>query len=248
VAARILVSSGPNRTLRLAPHRAGSICDESSLTARGALAPDPRSMADLSVLLTGFGAFLDVAENPSGQLVSALAQDPPPGVQVTGMQLPVSFLRAPQEIDAALDGGSFDFLLSLGVHRGPSFRPEQVGRAVLHSEKADNDGVLGGDVETDGGQPLQTPFDLDAVDRVLATGLLEVTPSIDAGGYVCERVCRHIYRRGQALGIPALFLHVPPLAFASLPQQLPIVRAVLAELASQCRVSRVGPPTPFVAS
>ena len=203
----------------------------------------PATQRHLRGLLTGFGAFLDVQQNPSGQLALALAAAPPGGVELRGIELPVSFLRAPERIDEALaQDPDYDFFLSMGVHRGPSFRPERVGRAFLHSRQPDNDGLLGGQVALDGGPPLETPFALAPLARALAHGRLEVELSSDAGGYVCERVCRHIYRRAAERGRPALFLHVPPLASASLEEQLPVVSALIEELARQCRESPLGGP------
>jgi pyrrolidone-carboxylate peptidase len=81
-----------------------------------------------------------------------------------------------------------------------------------------------------------TRFDLDACRATLESGgVCDVSLSDDAGGYVCERVYREILALGEQLGVPALFLHVPPLAARPLVEILPPVRALVSELARQVR-------------
>ena len=82
-----------------------------------------------TLLLTGFESFLDVAVNPSGLVVRALDGERlgPRGPRLRGVELPVSFNRAPgalREAAAAL-GDGLAGIVSLGVHRGPEFRLEQ---------------------------------------------------------------------------------------------------------------------------
>ena len=197
-------------------------------------------------LLTGFGPFLDVRENPSGIIARALDGEQVGGVRIEGCQLPVSFIEAPHAIDALwARPDSFEFVLSMGVHRGPNLRIERIGRSLLHSDKADNDGLLGREVELDGGPPLQTSFDVDVIQSALAQTPFDVEVSTQAGGYVCERVCRHIYRRGAEWATPALFLHLPPLPEASHEESLLAVRTLLLELRRQSLERALGGPSPI---
>ena len=93
--------------------------------------------------------------------------------------------------------------------------------------RPDNAGVVGEELDLPDGPELRTTADLEALADVLrAAGAPEVEVSTDAGGYVCERVFRH----GLESGIPALFLHVPPIATMPVREQLPIVRAVAGAL------------------
>ena len=48
-------------------------------------------MTDPLLLVTGFGPYEDVEENPSGRLVERLDLDPPAGVEIAARILPVSF-------------------------------------------------------------------------------------------------------------------------------------------------------------
>lgn len=190
-------------------------------------------MTDTTFLVTGFGPFLDVQENPSGELALRLAADPPSGVRVRAEVLPVSFAGAPAAIDAALADTGCDAYLSMGVHRGPEFRIETVGRRLLTSESADNDGVRGVDLELGEAPDLVTAYDLAALTEVLRAAGGDPIVSADAGGYVCERVQRHLLECGARDRRPALFLHVPPIACTCVDEQFPVVRAFVAELARQ---------------
>ena len=186
------------------------------------------------VLLTGFEPFLDVAVNPSGELARALRDVPPAGIEVYGGVLPVSVERVPAAYDALLDQlgpRSPDLLLATGVHRGPSFRLERRARARLRSEQADNDGRPAAGTTVGDGVDRATELDLDALERALAeAGAAETAVSDDAGGYVCERTYHHVLTRAEELGVPGLFLHVPPLDAVPLERQVEVVRAFLPAL------------------
>jgi pyrrolidone-carboxylate peptidase len=186
-----------------------------------------------TLLVTGFGAFEGVEENPSGRL--ALALHAPPAC--VGVELPVTFRGAPLALDAALASleGPPLAILSLGVHPGPSFRLERQATTALRPGRIDNEGVTGDSLGLVGA-PLQTALDLEALDAVLrAAGAGEPELSSDAGGYVCERTYRHGLERGMELEVPALFLHVPPAEVLPVASQLPIVARLASEVARQAR-------------
>ena len=123
--------------------------------------------------------------------------------------------------------------MCLGVQRSPWFRLERVALAELRSAKHDNDGVRAAGVRLAGEPRLETGLDLDALARALvAGGAADVRVSDDAGGFVCERVYHHALTRARERGIPAVFLHVPPLAAVGLEAQTRAVAALLAAVAS----------------
>ena len=81
------------------------------------------------VLLTGFGAFEEVTDNPSGALARSLDGErlgagSSAGV-LTGAVLPVSFQRVAPELDALVERVQPDAIVSLGVHPGAGFRIER---------------------------------------------------------------------------------------------------------------------------
>jgi pyroglutamyl-peptidase len=183
------------------------------------------------LLVTGFGPFGAVEHNPSGALARALDGDP----GLRGVELPVTFRGCAEAWDAALADLAPRrpaALLSLGVHTGDSLRLETRARAKLSSGRADNAGqsgeVLTGSMGGGAGD-LETPLDLEVMESALRAGGWEGTieRSTDAGGYVCERIYRHVLVRGVELGVPGLFLHVPPLAAAPVELQLGPVRALV---------------------
>jgi pyroglutamyl-peptidase len=186
-------------------------------------------------LLTGFGAFVDVPENPSGLVVERLLADPPAGVRLAGGVLPVSIERVPDAFDALLAAAPAppNALICLGVQRNPWFRLERRARAALSSAKVDNDGRLASGVTLAGAAVLETGLDLEVLAAALVRGgASDVRISDDAGGFVCERAYHLALTRAAERGIPAVFLHVPPLDAVGLERQSRAVAAMLAALAS----------------
>lgn len=188
------------------------------------------------LLVTGFGAFEGVEENPSGALARALDADE----GVVGVELPVTFRGSAEAWDSALAALPRPpaALLSLGVHPGPSLRLEHRAGPDLSADRPDTSGETGAALSGamgGGGGDLFTSLDLDALAEALRAGgwAGEIERSTDAGRYVCERIYRHVLVRGAELGVPGLFLHVPPLATASVEEQLGPVRALVGALRAQ---------------
>ena len=88
----------------------------------------------LQTLLTGFGPFATVVDNPTARLVEWFAGEPVAGHEITVCNLPTSFHRAPQLMDGALDTGGrngrpFDVVLMMGVAQtSAGWRVERYGR------------------------------------------------------------------------------------------------------------------------
>lgn len=189
---------------------------------------------DPTLLLTGFEPFLDVTLNPSGHIALALHGErlgtPSGPLSVVGVELPVTFGGAPGALRSALEGlpRAPAGILSLGVHRGPAFRIERRAGARFGSLQPDNDGQVGAAVQLEGPEERTTTVEIDRVVEALhAAGAAEVTVSDDAGGYLCERIFRAGLDHGSELGIPALFVHVPPVEFVPVAEQVRVVRSFL---------------------
>jgi pyroglutamyl-peptidase len=187
-----------------------------------------------ALFVTGFGPFGDVRFNPSGALAQQLQEAPPDGWRVTSVQLPVTFAGAPIAIERALS--SLDhtpsLLLGLGVHPGRTFALERRARAALpyraRPDTDDNTHYAAATTEID------RATDLDLRDLALQLSLAGagvVTLSNDAGHYVCERAFLSLLGCGQRLGVPSLFLHVPPDHAVPHDVQAVIVSAWLSRLA-----------------
>lgn len=189
-------------------------------------------MASPLVLVTGFGSFEEVDDNPSAGIARALAATPPPGLEVRSTVLPVSFERAPAAVDALLEELSPrvpDLLLGLGVDsKGTGYRLELHARGRLPgSERVDVDGVVAAACGSGGGA-LRTELDLSHLPAELQlAGAENVRLSENSGGYVCERIYHHLLTRARYLDRPALFVHVPPLEHEPLERQTRVVEAVI---------------------
>ena len=185
------------------------------------------------LFVTGFGPFEGVPENPSGLLARALDRE---GGMV-GVELPVTFegsARAWDEAFARLTRPP-TALLSMGVHPGSALRIEVRARPHLRSTKLDNEGRCGADLSGrmgGGAGDLETNLDPPPLIAALRSGGWRgaIECSRDAGGYVCERIYRHVLVRAAEQGIPGLFLHVPPLERASLEELLGPVTALARHL------------------
>lgn len=186
-------------------------------------------------IVTGFGPFPSVPDNPSEKVAKFLQSEPPDGIKVRALELPVSFARAKSHLEAFLSESSERpaLLLGLGAHRKGYFRLERRARPVLDSLKPDNEGQFAADVPPLGDQDLVTSFDLERAAEVLAGPELEpVMISNQAGGYVCELTYHALLEAGDRLGVPALFLHVPPAEFLAPKSQARYVRELILHLVS----------------
>ena len=195
-------------------------------------------MARPFALLTGFGPFLDIEENPSGLLAEAIGRDAPPGLDIKAAVLPVAYKGVGAKLRELLDEEERQpaLILGMGVHAGSSFRLESRASAVLSSSKLDNDGVLGSAVS-----PLSAGERATRVDMEMAAELLtgvartEVEISTDAGGYVCECTYHAILSEALRIDSRGLFLHVPSLDVIPLTEQIEVVRSFLAQLVPALR-------------
>lgn len=189
------------------------------------------------LLLTGFEPFLNVSINPSGEVARRLSgrvlKSAAGQVEIVGAVLPVSFSRAPMAHSEALAGLPAPpvAIVSLGVHRGPEFRLETRAGVRYASGQPDNDGQMGAGILLDGPEQLETPYDLIACESWLVeAGAPATMISGDAGGYLCERV----FRAGLDVpGVPALFLHVPPVEALGIDEQVRVIEGFLARLAGR---------------
>lgn len=154
------------------------------------------------VLVTGFGRFLDVKDNPSGRIARAVHGRVIGGVVVTGLELPVSFVEGPAHAIRAAHELDPVAVIGLGVDRRTT--------TVDVETRGYNRGV-GLDVDDrtlavlePGGPPLL----YSNVDAATFAAAIGGRVDDDAGRYVCNA---WLYTVGRAL-MPArkvIFVHVP---------------------------------------
>jgi len=149
------------------------------------------------ILLTGFGPFLDVRDNPSATLVQALDGARIAGFTVVAEVLDVSYQRAPARVVEL--AAIFEPVLVIGTGVAST-------RDEVQVERAGRGGPSEG-MDVDGACPELRPGVYyspvaDALARALGVRL-----SSDAGRYVCNA---WLYRVGRALNPPVGFVHIPP--------------------------------------
>lgn len=155
-------------------------------------------------LVTGFGPFANVIDNPSARLALAV-HDPEGNPVIIGRSLAVSYARGPRDTEAWALGEEADLVLGIGVamNRAAPF-VERVGRRALDPAKADIDGVCLSEVAD--GDEAERRASLD-VERLAS--LLGCEVSDDAGSYVCNAWLYDVLGRlGHRCAVA--FLHLPP--------------------------------------
>jgi pyroglutamyl-peptidase len=153
----------------------------------------------VTLLLTGFGPFLDVRDNPSARLVRDLHGRRLGGHEVHGEVLPVSYRRAPARVVALVQSMRPVAVIGFGVAR------ERTGVQVESTAWPE---AIGEDVDQ------HCPVHLSALPGSRACTLdparlahhLGATVSHDAGRYVCNA---WLYLVPAAVPCPAAFVHLP---------------------------------------
>ena len=151
------------------------------------------------ILVTGFGPFGGVTDNPSARVVRLVHGRMVGGETVVGRVIPVSYARAPAETLACARTIRPRLVLGIGVATARS-RVEVERRAVAGGDgrTPDVDGVVA--PWADGPVVAAT---IDASALALALG---AHVSDDAGRYVCN-AWLHVV--ASALDVPVGFVHVP---------------------------------------
>lgn len=177
---------------------------------------DHAAPARRSLLLTGFGPFLDHAANPTAlALPGAAALLADGGVAVHAEVLPVSATRSAATVLGLIASLRPGAVLMTGLAaRAEAFRIEAVARNLADFASPDVDGARpeGSPVVPAGPETVATLADVPAGVRLLVDAGLPAVASDSAGTYVCN----HLYYTvclglsGARPPVPALFLHVPP--------------------------------------
>ncbi len=170
-----------------------------------------------NTLLTGFGPFGDVVNNPAERLVRRFEAFGHHGHRLTTCVLPVSYRRAPENLIEAIDrasadGSPFDLVLMLGVAAaGLAWRVERFARAV-DAGRPDVDGLSPQPAMSgNGGQALAATIAVDAVVSALVRSGIPAIDSDSAGTFLCNFAFYAALAHVAQCGRPARtgFLHVP---------------------------------------
>lgn len=155
--------------------------------------------ATVNVLVTGFGSFPGVPENPTEGLARAVDGARVAGATVIGRVLPVSYARGPELAIGLAREHRVALVVGTGVAISRAeITVERVGRRVVEGACDVDGATLCGLSDAD-----LVPATLD-VDRLAAA--LGAAVSDDAGRYVCNA---WLHRVASALDVPVGFVHVP---------------------------------------
>lgn len=173
-------------------------------------------MPDL--VLTGFGAFPGVAENPTQRLVEHFRQQPALMPQGTDLHLlDVDYRSVGAQIDALLHDPPRALILTGYSHLATSITLEARAHGICAPDKPDATGhvpVPSADALPD----RYTSIDLETLCRALSEEGETAVISHDAGQYLCNFSYRHALERVEERGLSTrvLFVHLPALSDTTL--------------------------------
>jgi pyroglutamyl-peptidase len=152
-----------------------------------------------TVLVTGFGAFLDVKDNPSGRLAAAVDGAQVEGWTVVGKVLEVSYAGAPARTIAAAKANHAGLIIGLGVDTSrDGVFVERCGYAGGDGVTVDIDDVTRGPAEG----KVRATIDVDRFAHALGAEVSE-----DPGRYVCNSWLYDV--RTGLPDRPVGFVHLP---------------------------------------
>ena len=149
------------------------------------------------IVITGFGPFEDVADNPAERIARALHRRRLGGHRVMGLVLPVSYRRAPSLTLSCVEVTRPVAVIGFGVGRG-SDKVRVETRAV--STRQGND-IEGNTPEESGPEVVEATADVKSLAECLGAEL-----STDAGTYVCNAWLHEVT---QGTDVPTTFVHIP---------------------------------------
>jgi pyroglutamyl-peptidase len=189
----------------------------------------------LHVLITGFEPFGGASENPSAQAAVAVAADPPEGVRVTAVILPVTYRDAGPALRAALLHLRPDAVIATGLANGRAeLSVERVAINVDDARIADNAGEQRVDQPVVQGGPAAyfSTLPIKAVTAAIRAAGTPAQVSQTAGTFLCNHIF-YLASHIAATELPGLrtgFIHLPwlPRQVADLPGQpsLPLASVV----------------------
>lgn len=176
----------------------------------------------IKVLVTGFGPFPGIHDNPSGDLVRRIKQERlrlPQDITLHATIIPTSWAVVEQFVQKDLAEFDPDIALHFGVSsRAHGFRIEQVARNTASTAADCERKTFGRPHLANGGSPiLHASIDAERTAQRLRKRGLEACASRDAGRYLCNMLlylslnqlleCRSVRQTG--------FIHIPPLKGSS---------------------------------
>ena len=150
------------------------------------------------ILLTGYGPFGDVQDNPSARLVRAVHGLSAAGHRLHALVLPVSWAHGPAAVVSAARALKPALILGFGVATTRTeVRVEALGTGVRDGADADGKAAPASDASI-----VSATVDVAAFAAALSAGV-----SQDAGKFLCNAWIAEVTPN---VTCPAVFVHVPP--------------------------------------
>jgi pyroglutamyl-peptidase len=167
-----------------------------------------------TVLLTGFEPFDGAMENPSRRAAFALAADPPPGLRLTTLVLPVTYQGAGTALRNALRDSRPDVVIATGLAGGRAeISVERVAINVDDARIPDNAGERRIDTPVVEGGPAAyfATLPIKAIAAAIRAAGVPAQVSQSPGTFLCNHVfylaCH--FAAVEAPWLRAGFLHLP---------------------------------------
>ena len=168
----------------------------------------------MKILITGFGPFLDNAENISQKMLQFLKEDPGLShLDISTQELPVEFSRAFEVFQNCQQKCNPDLVFQLGLAAGRTrIGLEKVGLNWVETRLPDNAGVMPVTGEIFKNEPLALRCQMPWTEYMLKNPCPEVELSFSAGAYVCNDLFYRSLREESRLNNIYLvgFIHLPP--------------------------------------
>ena len=170
----------------------------------------------MRLLLSGFEPFGGETVNPSAEVVAQVASQPPAGVEVTPLVLPVRGRVSFERLIPAFEAGGYDAWLGLGQAGGrAALSVERVGiNLLIDSGKRRPDETSGPEEQTlVQGAPAAyfSRLPVAAVARRMTEAGAPSAVSNTAGAYICNEATyvmqHHLHSAGR--DVPSGFIHLP---------------------------------------
>lgn len=191
-----------------------------------------------SVLVTGFGHFGGVKDNPSGALAKRANDWPFKSLDVVGHELPVEYSRGSVALGTLLMQRQWDAVISLGLLPGLSGIQFECTAIGLDScSIPDNAGVvrtnqliwIGDNYE----EVYPTTLPVKQASQAISEAGISVSESHNAGGYLCNHIfyrVTHYAHKVRSPTIPAGFIHIPYAEDLSLSLQEKALQTVIKKI------------------
>ena len=165
----------------------------------------------MRLLVTGFEPFGGETVNPSAEILRALASDPPRGIDVTTLELPVrgrvSFELLIPALEEEIDGW-----LGLGQASGrPQLSVERVGINMLVTRDGEGGASNEQLLVDDGPAAYFSQLPVVQLARHISDAGAPAIVSNSAGTYICNEVTYVVQHHLASVGreLPSGFIHLP---------------------------------------